>query len=210
MIERTMSVEEAVMKDNRVLNKLLKLGIDYDLSAMENIEVVLKERNIDFDSFINELNGTSFEAIEAIRNMSKGEIIDYIIKDIHPNELELVEVIDGKFRKLIKKYYREYGEKLFVIYEVLLLIKAELVSHFSSEEEFEFKEFKDKDNVNFENLLAEHEKTIGLFDRIKYLTNDYNIRADYDEIKDLNNDLEKLDKDMRRHIFIENEILFKR
>lgn len=71
------------------------------------------------------------------------------------------------------------------------------------------KKFKDSEVVDFENLLAEHEKTIGLFDRIKYLTNDYNIRADYNDIKDLNNDLEVLDRDMRRHIYIENEILFK-
>lgn len=139
MIERTMTVEEAVIKDSRVLNKIRELGIDYDMSAMENIEVVLKDLGIDFDSFVNEINGTDFEGIDEIKKMDKLEIMDYIVAEIHPKELELVEVIDEKFRDLIKKYYREYGEKLFVIYEVLLLIKAELVSHFASEEEFEFK-----------------------------------------------------------------------
>ena len=63
--------------------------------------------------------------------------------------------------------------------------------------------------MDFENLLAEHEKTIGLFDRIKYLTRDYKMNAEEPEIKELNKLMGELDEDMRRHIYIENEILFK-
>ncbi|MFR6222433.1 MAG: ScdA protein, partial [Anaerococcus sp.] len=96
----------------------------------------------------------------------------------------------------------------FTIYETLLLIKAELVHHFSKEE-IEFEEFLSDDNVDFSSLIAEHEKTIGLFDRIKYLSHDFSLKANYEKIKDVNEDLFKLDSDMRRHIYIENEFLFK-
>ena len=79
----------------------------------------------------------------------------------------------------------------------------------SSEEEFEFKDALAGKDVDFENLLAEHEKTIGLFDRIKYLTRDYKMNAEEKEVKELNKLMADLDEDMRRHIYIENEILFK-
>ena len=71
-----------------------------------------------------------------------------------------------------------------------MLIKAELVHHFSKEE-IEFEEFLSDDNVDFSSLIAEHEKTIGLFDRIKYLSHDFSLKANYEKIKDVNEDLIK-------------------
>ncbi len=209
MIQRAMTVEDAVMTDSRVLQKLNNLGINYDFVAAEKLEVVLKENGIDFDFFVKQIEGEQdFEGIEQIKTWSKKEIIKYIIREIHPFEINLIEKLDKELRELIHDHYLENGEQLFTIYETLLLIKAELVHHFSKEE-IEFEEFLSDDNVDFSSLIAEHEKTIGLFDRIKYLSHDFSLKANYEKIKDVNEDLFKLDNDMRRHIYIENEFLFK-
>lgn len=210
MLERTMTVEAAVMENPKVLQELQKLGAEYDFIAMESLEDALKSLGENCDAFIKRIEGgTDFKDMDKVRKMSKEELIHYIVDEIHPYELATTEKIDEIFRGAIKKYYRERGEQLFVIYEVLLLIKAELVSHFSSEEEFEFKDALAGKDVDFENLLAEHEKTIGLFDRIKYLTRDYKMKAEEQEVQELNKLMGELDEDMRRHIYIENEILFK-
>ncbi|MDD7352233.1 MAG: hemerythrin domain-containing protein [Peptoniphilaceae bacterium] len=210
MLDRNMMVEAAVMENPKVLMELQKLGAEYDFIAMESLEDALKSLGENYDVFIKKVEDhTDFKDMQRVRKMNKEELINYIIDEIHPKELETIEKIDGIFRGAIKKYYRERGEQLFVIYEVLLLIKAELVSHFSSEEEFEFKDSLAGKNVDFENLIAEHEKTIGLFDRIKYLTRDYKMNAEEPEVKELNKLMGELDEDMRRHIYIENEILFK-
>ena len=209
MIQRAMTVEDAVMTDSRVLQKLNNLGINYDFVAAEKLEVVLKENGIDFDFFVKQIEGEQdFEGIEQIKTWSKKEIIKYIIREIHPFEINLIEKLDKELRELIHDHYLENGEQLFTIYETLLLIKAELVHHFSKEE-IEFEEFLSGDNVDFSSLIAEHEKTIGLFDRIKYLSHDFSLKANYEKIKDFNEDLFKLDSDMGRHIYIENEFLFK-
>ena len=210
MLERNMTVEAAVMENPKVLQELQKLGIEYDFIAMESLEDALKSLGENCDAFIKRVEGQSdFKDMDRVRKMNKEGLIHYIVDEIHPYELATTEKIDEIFWGAIKKYYRERGEQLFVIYEVLLLIKAELVSHFSSEEEFEFKDALAGKDVDFENLLAEHEKTIGLFDRIKYLTRDYKMNAEEPEIKELNKLMGELNEDMRRHIYIENEILFK-
>lgn len=209
MIQRAMTVEDAVMSNSKVLEELNNLGINYDFVAMENLEVVLRENGINFDLFVKKLEDSgSYEGIEEIKTWSKEEIIKYIIREIHPFEIYLIEKLDKELRELIHNYFLENGEQLFTIYETLLLIKAELVHHFSKEEKI-FEEFLEKSEVDFQSLLAEHEKTIGLFDRIEYLSHNYSLRASYEEIQELNADLHKLDNDMRRHIYIENEILFK-
>ena len=199
MLERNMTVEAAVMENPKVLKEIQKLGGEYDFIAMESLEDALKSLGENYDLFIKKVEGQAdFKDMDRVRKMSKEEIINYIVEEIHPQELATTEKIDEIFRGAIKKYYRERGEQLFVIYEVLLLIK-----------EYEFKDALAGKKVDFENLLAEHEKTIGLFDRLKYLTRDYKMNAEEPEIKELNKLMGELDEDMRRHIYIENEILFK-
>jgi len=209
MLKKNMIVEEAARENPKVMKKLIELGIEYDFVALEELGKVLEEENIDFKEFLESVGEVEFEDMDRVYKMNTEELVNYIVNEIHPYELDLVEQIDELFRKSIKKYYRARGEQLFVIYEVLLLIKAELVSHFASEEEYEFKDLLAGKEVDFENLLAEHEKTIGLFDRIKYLTRDYKMNAEEEEVLELNKLMEELDVDTRRHIFIENEILFK-
>lgn len=210
MLNRNMTVEEAVMKNKDVMPKLVELGIDYDMVAVEKLEHALKENNISYEDFVQMVEGENiYEGLDEYKEKTKEEIIKLIVTKIHPKELGLIGEIDDEFASSIKKYYREHGEQLFVIYEIVLLIKAELVSHFSSEEEFEFKEaLKDKE-VDYQNLIAEHEKIIGLFDRIKLLTHSYNLNTDVKEIKDIEAKLKELDIHSRRHIYLENEILFK-
>lgn len=210
MLNRNMTVEEAVMKNKDVMPKLVELGIDYDTVAMEKLEHALKENDISYEDFIQMVEGENlYEGLDEYKNKSKEEIIKLIVTEIHPMELGLIGEIDDGFAKLIKKYYKEHGEQLFVIYEIVLLIKAELVSHFSSEEEYEFKEALKGKDVDYENLIAEHEKIIGLFDRTKLLTHSYNLNTDIEEIKELERKLKELDIHSRRHIYLENEILFK-
>lgn len=210
MLNRTMTVEQAAMRNKNVIPKLIELGIEYDFVATEKIETVLKDNDISFEDFQEMIGETNIYAdLDKYRDYTKEEIIKMIVTEIHPKELSLVEEIDNGFSKAIKKYYRECGEQLFVIYEIVLLIKAELVSHFSSEEEYEFKEALKNKDVDYENLLAEHEKIIGLLDRIKVLTHSYNLNLDIEEVKEIEAKMKELDIHSRRHIYIENEILFK-
>lgn len=210
MLDKNMTVEAAVMENPKVLKEIQKLGAEYDFVAMESLEDALKSLDTNYEDFLKKVQDqVEFKDMDRVYKMNKEELINYIVNEIHPYELEMTEKIDEIFRGAIKKYYRERGEQLFVIYEVILLIKAELISHFSSEEEFEFKDALAGKGVDFENLIAEHEKTIGLFDRVKYLTRDYKMNAEEPEVKELNSLMEELDKDIRRHIYIENEILFK-
>ncbi len=210
MLDKNMTVEAAVMENPKVLKEIQKLGAEYDFIAMESLEDALKSLDTNYEDFLKKVQDqVEFKDMDRVYKMNKEELINYIVNEIHPYELEMTEKIDEIFRGAIKKYYRERGEQLFVIYEVILLIKAELISHFSSEEEFEFKDALAGKDVDFENLIAEHEKTIGLFDRVKYLTRDYKMNAKEPEVKELNSLMEELDEDIRRHIYIENEILFK-
>ena len=210
MLDKNMTVEAAVMENPKVLKEIQKLGAEYDFIAMESLEDALKSLGTNYEDFLKKVQDqVEFKDMDRVYKMNKEELINYIVNEIHPYELEMTEKIDEIFRGAIKKYYRERGEQLFVIYEVILLIKAELISHFSSEEEFEFKDALAGKDVNVENVIAEHEKTIGLFDRVKYLTRDYKMNAEEPEVKELNSLMEELDEDIRRHIYIENEILFK-
>ena len=95
MLERNMTVEAAVMENPKVLKEIQKLGGEYDFIAMESLEDALKSLGEDYDLFIKKVEGQAdFKDMDRVRKMSKEEIINYIVEEIHPQELATTEKID--------------------------------------------------------------------------------------------------------------------
>ena len=216
MINKNMTIEEAVKDNPNIIEKLEQVGIDYCCGGSAPLEDAISEIGFDPDAFINILNNIEKPVeldskLEEAINLDTDKLIDYIITVHHKIDLELIEEIDKSLRKGIKAHYINHGDNLKDIYQVFLLIKADLIPHFAAEEEIDFPKLKRGEKLDFSTLIAEHEKVGSLLERIKNLTNDFKLPEDacatYSRSYEL---LKELSDDLKTHIFLENNELFTR
>lgn len=216
MIKKDMTIEQAVKENPNIIEKLDQMGIDYCCGGSKVLEEAIEEIGFDTDSFIQILNNIEKpleldDNLEEIVKLETNELIDYIVSVHHKKELELIEEIDKDLRKIINVHYKNHGENLSQVYEVFLLMKADLIPHFADEEKIVFPMLKEGEKVDFSTLIAEHEKVGSLLERLKNITNDFELPEDacmtYSKTYDL---LKEFIDDIKIHIFLENNELFKR
>lgn len=214
MIDKNMTVGEAVKVNPQIIDKLSDVGIDFCCGGNKVLSEAIEEVGFDVDSFINILNAqqkVEQGEIEDAMNLSKEELIKYIIETHHVKELDMLEEIDALLKKILNVHYLSHGEELAEIYQQFSLIKSDLIPHFAKEERVDFPEFLSGKDVDFTTLIAEHEKVGSLLDRLESNTNGFN--APEDGCTTYRRTFEKLKEfteDIHKHIFLENNVLFKR
>ena len=202
-------------------NRSLRLAIEED-SQSENIE-------IDSEKLIKELNKSYEDEKDHYDNLadpgelSKIELIDYIIANHHQYLRENLPRIDQLTRKIFQAHYQSHKELLAEIHQLFNSLKGELEAHLIKEEEEVFpliiEEVKTQNNnseISQERLAGiaeledEHDAAGDIFKRLRRLTNDYALPGDTCNSFELTYQLLKdLEANTFQHIHLENNILFK-
>lgn len=212
MINKNMTIAEALKENPNVARVFEDTGIDYCCGGAQNLAEAIEEINFDVDSYIELLNKQETkidESMEDVINLSKPELIEYIIEKHHIPQLEMIEQIDTNLRKLLNVHYANHGVELEEIYQIFLTLKSDLIPHFAKEEKRDFPDFLQTGKADFASLIAEHEKAGSLLDRLDFATNGYTAPDDgcatYKRTFEL---MHEFEQDLHRHIFLENSVLF--
>jgi regulator of cell morphogenesis and NO signaling len=214
MINKEMTVGQAVLENPNIVQYLSDNNIDFCCGGELHLEDVAKTKEISVEELVNELNAIKKEEVGELEDAVKldtPKLIDYIIKYHHKRELEMLEDIDAFMRKILMVHYLRHGEELTDYYKRFLTIKANLLPHFYEEEKIEFPNLLAGMKMDTEALVKEHEAVGAILDSLERDTNGFEVPADGCNTYKLTfKKLAEFAEDIHKHIFLENQVLFKR
>lgn len=200
-------------------------GIDYCCEGGLSVEEICKVKNIEVDIILNALKDLPNQEDEASIPFSEWPLdllIDYIEKKHHRYVDFNIPELSGLLEKVIA-LYGEGSPELKKVEKLFKEIAGELAVHMKKEElmifpyirklvllELHHKKIeKHPPFGNLENIiggmLEDHRNEGDKFDEISDLTQGYKAPP---ELKNLLKKLEEFERDLHRHIHLENNILF--
>ncbi|MGL4107418.1 iron-sulfur cluster repair di-iron protein [Clostridium sp. LP20] len=227
-IDKNLSLGESVIIYPAIIERFNELQLDYCCGGNKNLEIALKEKEIDVDKFIEEinieLNKFIFDdSLYVNWNERKSEeLINHIVNNHHVKTFELLKSIDPLLIKVFKVHYDHLPEVLKRVHKLFGELKCELEEHLIKEEkelfprilEFEKinnKEEKKKLGEEINSFLGEHEAAGDILKELAEVTGNYNPPEwACTSFKLLYSQINELEKDLFIHIHKENNILFKR
>ena len=153
------------------------------------------------------------------------EVSELLRRDYHMVLRDKISEISAMSRKIQAKYADENIER---IHEVILAMFNHLAPHMVSEEKvlFPYLEYMEhtvlkgkvpkpasfgKLKKSVSSMLDDHEASAHQLDELRELTNGYVCnQPDCEDIQEYYDELHILDRNLRMHIFIENNVLFKK
>jgi regulator of cell morphogenesis and NO signaling len=227
-INVNLSLGECVIIYPAIVEKFNDMQLDYCCGGNKNLEVALKEKEIDVEKFIedvnNELNEFIFDNSSYINwnERSSEELINHIVNTHHVKTFELLKEIDPLLLKVFKVHYDHLPEVLTRAHKLFGLLKCELEEHLIKEEKILFPKIIEFEKINdkvkkeklrkeIESFIGEHEAAGDILKELADITDDYNAPEwACTSFKLLYLKMHELEKDLFIHIHKENNILFKR
>ena len=227
-INKNLSLGECVIIYPAVVEKFNDMQLDYCCGGNKNLEIALKEKNINVDKFIEDINEELEEFIfdnSSYINWNERnseELIQHIVNTHHAKTFELLRDIDPLLVRVFKVHYNHLPEVLKRVHKLFGALKCELEEHLIKEEKILFpkiiefentndKEKKDILKVEIESFIGEHEAAGDILKELSHITDDYSAQEwACTSFKLLYMKMHDLEKDLFVHIHKENNILFKR
>lgn len=226
-INKNMSLGECVVLYPAVVEKFNEINLDYCCGGNENLEVALKEKGINVDKFIEELNKEfgefKFDNEQYINwnEASSEELIKHIVNTHHAKTFQLLKEIDPLLLKIFNVHYYHAPELLTKVHKLFGALKCELEEHLVKEERILFPSMIEFENTSDETKKAElikgiksftdeHESAGDILKELARLTDDYEAPEwACTTYKVVYLKMHELEKDLFVHIHKENNILFK-
>ncbi|ASB48614.1 iron-sulfur cluster repair di-iron protein [Alkalitalea saponilacus] len=222
------TIGKLVAKNYKTADVFLKNGIDFCCGGNISIEEAAKKNNINTNKLVSELETAMISRdveSDLINRLNPAELIDHIIEHHHTFVRENLETIPPYLAKLADVHGANHHELIEIEHLFGEAITA-FKQHLKDEEEILFpyvkelavaldtgilpekKNFKSIEDV-IENMHDEHDGEGERFRTISKLTNNYTLPPEGCNTYRVG--LEKLkafEKDLHRHVHLENNILF--
>ena len=228
LIRKDYSLGEVVTVYPVVVKKFNDMELDYCCGGSKSLEVALKEKGIDVDKFVEDLNKEfkefKFENSQYVdwREKSSEELISHIVETHHGETFRLLREIDLLMVKVFKVHFSHNPELLMKVHSLFGKLKCELDEHLHKEENILFplmikydkaKDEKEKKEIeeDIRIIVNEHEAAGDILKELAEVTDDYKVPEwGCISFKLLYDYLHDLEKDLFIHIHKENNILFPR
>ncbi len=228
LIRKDYSLGEVVTVYPAVVKKFNDMELDYCCGGSKSLEVALKEKGIDVDKFIEDLNKEfkefKFENSQYVdwREKSSEELISHIVETHHGETFRLLKEIDSLMVKVFRVHFSHDPELLMKVHSLFGKLKCELEEHLLKEENILFplmikydkaKDEKEKKEIeeDIRIIVNEHEAAGDILKELAEVTDDYKVPEwGCISFKLLYDYLHDLEKDLFIHIHKENNILFPR
>ncbi|NGT59156.1 iron-sulfur cluster repair di-iron protein [Clostridium perfringens] len=228
LIKKYYSLGEVVTVYPAVVKKFNDMELDYCCGGNKSLEVALKEKGIDVDKFIEDLNKEfkefKFENSQYVdwREKSSEELISHIVETHHGETFRLLKEIDPLMVKVFRVHFSHNPELLMKVHSLFGKLKCELEEHLLKEENILFplmikydkaKDEKEKKEIeeDIRLIVNEHEAAGDILKELAEVTDDYKVPEwGCISFKLLYDYLHDLEKDLFIHIHKENNILFPR
>ncbi|EHK2401140.1 iron-sulfur cluster repair di-iron protein [Clostridium perfringens] len=228
LIRKDYSLGEVVTVYPAVVKKFNDMELDYCCGGSKSLEVALKEKGVDVDKFVEDLNKEfkefKFENSQYVdwREKSSEELIRHIVETHHGETFRLLKEIDPLMVKVFRVHFSHGPELLMKVHSLFGKLKCELEEHLLKEENILFplmikydkaKDEKEKKEIeeDIRIIVNEHEAAGDILKELAEVTDDYKVPEwGCISFKLLYNYLHDLEKDLFIHIHKENNILFPR
>lgn len=228
LIRKDYSLGEVVTVYPVVVKKFNDMELDYCCGGSKSLEVALKEKGVDVDKFVEDLNKEfkefKFENSQYVdwREKSSEELISHIVETHHGETFRLLKEIDPLMVKVFRVHFSHDPELLMKVHSLFGKLKCELEEHLLKEENILFplmikydkakdKEEKKEIEEDIRIIVNEHEAAGDILKELAEVTADYKVPEwGCISFKLLYDYLHDLEKDLFIHIHKENNILFPR
>ncbi|EHA6441065.1 iron-sulfur cluster repair di-iron protein [Clostridium perfringens] len=228
LIRKDYSLGEVVTVYPVVVKKFNDMELDYCCGGSKSLEVALKEKGVDVDKFVEDLNKEfkefKFENSQYVdwREKSSEELISHIVETHHGETFRLLKEIDPLMVKVFRVHFSHDPELLMKVHSLFGKLKCELEEHLLKEENILFplmikydqakdKEEKKEIEEDIRIIVNEHEAAGDILKELAEVTDDYKVPEwGCISFKLLYDYLHDLEKDLFIHIHKENNILFPR
>ena len=228
LIRKDYSLGEVVTVYPAVVKKFNDMELDYCCGGSKSLELALKEKGIDVDKFVEDLNKEfkefKFENSQYVdwREKSSEELINHIVETHHGETFKLLKEINPLMVKVFRVHFSHDPELLMKVHSLFGKLKCELEEHLLKEENILFplmikydqaKDEKEKKEIeeDIRIIVSEHEAAGDILKELAEVTEDYKVPEwGCISFKLLYDYLHDLEKDLFIHIHKENNILFPR
>ena len=228
LIRKDYSLGEVVTVYPAVVKKFNDMELDYCCGGSKSLELALKEKGVDVDKFVEDLNKEfkefKFENSQYVdwREKSSEELISHIVETHHGETFRLLKEIDPLMVKVFRVHFSHDPELLMKVHSLFGKLKCELEEHLLKEENILFplmikydqaKDEKEKKEIeeDIRIIVNEHEAAGDILKELAEVTDDYKVPEwGCISFKLLYDYLHDLEKDLFIHIHKENNILFPR
>ena len=228
LIRKDYSLGEVVTVYPAVVKKFNDMELDYCCGGSKSLEVALKEKGVDVDKFVEDLNKEfkefKFENSQYVdwRGKSSEELISHIVETHHGETFRLLREIDPLMVKVFRVHFSHDPELLMKVHSLFGKLKCELEEHLLKEENILFplmikydqaKDEKEKKEIeeDIRIIVNEQEAAGDILKELAEVTDDYKVPEwGCISFKLLYDYLHDLEKDLFIHIHKENNILFPR
>ena len=228
LIRKDYSLGEVVTIYPAVVKKFNDMELDYCCGGSKSLELALKEKGVDVDKFVEDLNKEfkefKFENSQYVdwREKSSEELIKHIVETHHAETFRLLKEIDSLMVKVFRVHFSHSPELLIKVHSLFGKLKCELEEHLLKEENILFplmikydqakdKEEKKEIEEDIRIIVNEHEAAGDILKELAEVTDDYKVPEwGCISFKLLYDYLHDLEKDLFIHIHKENNILFPR
>ena len=228
LIRKDYSLGEVVTVYPAVVKKFNDMELDYCCGGNKSLELALKEKGVDVDKFVEDLNKEfkefKFENSQYVdwREKSSEELISHIVETHHGETFRLLKEIDPLMVKVFRVHFSHDPELLMKVNSLFGKLKCELEEHLLKEENILFPLMIKYDTANNEKekkeieediriIVNEHEAAGDILKELAEVTDDYKVPEwGCISFKLLYDYLHDLEKDLFIHIHKENNILFPR
>ncbi|GAB6283724.1 MAG: iron-sulfur cluster repair di-iron protein [Ignavibacterium sp.] len=221
------TLSEIVKKDFKTAPIFEKYNLDFCCGGNRTLKESCEKNNIDLFLIIDELNSiqnkNSFESLN-FNNWELDFLSEYIINVHHSYVRNNIPLITSHSEKVVVKH-SEHHPEVIKVKGIFDEVKMELLSHLNKEEQILFpyikslvtaKKMNTKVQAQFGTIAnpirmmeTEHENAGNAFHLIYRLTNNYTIPPDACNTFVLfYKELDAYEKDLHKHIHLENNILF--
>lgn len=225
------TVREIALEDPSSIRVFESLGIDYCCGGKRPLSDACARANVDFDRVMKLLEDARSgaqpqEPLEWTRK-SLSELIQHIVGVHHAYVRRETPRIETMLTKVVAKHGPAHPE-LAQIQELFLAIGQELSTHMLKEEQvlFPYMERMEQSVLSGQgvppaffgtvkrpivNMIADHDDAGALLAQIRNLSNEYNAPAGAcPTFLSLYRGLQEFERDLHRHVHLENNILFPR
>ena len=224
MITKEMTLADVVKAHPNTIGFLNGLHLDYCCGGHDPIEIALKEKGLDVDQFLKDLNEVAARPtaqkdvhadIEAFKNLSVDAMLDDLEATHHVTDRQLMAETEELLNKILIVHYPHHGEMLTKLHHLYAGLKAELEEHFAKEERLVFPlmhqhPHPDQATLDYVKTLEdEHTGAGDIIKEIYQLTDNFTPPADAcPTFQRTYKVMEALFDDIFIHIFKENSIAF--
>jgi regulator of cell morphogenesis and NO signaling len=224
----TQTIGDFVAKDYRTAEVFEKYGIDFCCGGKVELAAACKEKGIEMDRLLQDLEQSASLPIDRSQNYAAWELpflADYIVNTHHAYLKENTGSIAAYTHKIAEVHGAHHPE-VIEIAAIFDKIAADLALHLREEEELLFPAIRKISALSktgaageaheietlresLQTLTHEHDEIGAAIHAIRHLANDYAIPADVcNTFVVTYNKLREFEDDLHKHVHLENNILF--